>query len=119
MCSDKMWHDLLLFDIFWPFSTFSDRFYLIIKSYLSERYNFVHANDESLKYHQVSHGVQQGSVLGPLIFTLQMATLGKITRKHVVHFHCYAYNTRLYLSMKPDETHQLANLQSCLKEIKN
>ena len=34
-------------------------------------------------------------------------------------FHWYSDDTHLYLLMKSDETHQLANLQSCLKDIKN
>ena len=36
-----------------------------------------------------------------------------------MHFHCYADDTQLYLSMKPDETDQLVKFQACLKDIKS
>jgi len=42
------------------------------KSYLSDRFQFVHVNEESSLHTGVNHGVQQGSVLGLILFTLYM-----------------------------------------------
>uniref|UniRef100_A0A8C3GA23 Reverse transcriptase domain-containing protein n=1 Tax=Cyclopterus lumpus TaxID=8103 RepID=A0A8C3GA23_CYCLU len=88
------------------------------KSYLSDRSQFVFVNDEASMTTNVNHGVPQGSVLGPILFTLYMLPLGNIIRKHSISFHCYADDTQLYLWIKPEETNQLAKLQACLKDIK-
>uniref|UniRef100_A0A669C4E4 Reverse transcriptase domain-containing protein n=1 Tax=Oreochromis niloticus TaxID=8128 RepID=A0A669C4E4_ORENI len=87
-------------------------------SYLSNRLQFVHVNGESSSHTKVNYGVPQGSVLGQMLFTLYMLPLGSIIRRHSIHFHCYADDTQLYLSMKPGNTHQLVKLQECLKDIK-
>ncbi len=48
-----------------------------------------------------------------------MLPLGNIIRKYRIIFHCYADDTQLYISTRPDETSKLAKLTECVKNIKD
>ena len=88
-----------------------------LKSYLSERTQCVSYNGTSSIYTAVKYGVPQGSVLGPLLFSLYISPLSQIIQSYEIHFHWYADDTQLYVPTKADDKSHITRLETCLDAL--
>ena len=69
---DKVWHIGLLYKLKLKLPY---QFFEILRSYLSERYFRIKLNDHISELHPIKAGVPQGSVLGPVLYTIYSADL--------------------------------------------
>ena len=111
---------LLLLDLSAAFDTISQRLLLNrlhyhygiqdvtlewIKNYLTNRKQKVIVQTDrtsATSYPTVlNQEVPQGSILDPILFTLYVAPIGDICRKHQISFHGYVDDMQNYLSFKP------------------
>ena len=90
----------------------------LLQSYLTDRTFSVHLGDVSSSVTPLTCGVPQGSILGPLLFTLYMLPLGSIFRKHNVSFHCYADDVQIYLPLQMNCNNSVQTLLACISDIK-
>jgi hypothetical protein len=70
---DRVWHTGLLYKL--QFLLPPPHYYLILKSYLHNKYFQVKVEDSYTDLLPINAGVPQGSVLGPLLFLLYTADL--------------------------------------------
>ena len=89
------------------------------KSYLSGRSQSVLINGTQSKPTSLVCGVPQGSVLGPILFTIYMLPLGDIIKRHGMQFHMYADDCQLYTTFEASDINQTAlNMEILIDDIR-
>ena len=97
-----------------------------LRSYLTNRTQAVTVGDPVLEgsrsaFVLLNSGIPQGSVLGPILFTIYTAPIDDICRNSHVEFHLYADDMQIYLSFKPSISNSkfdcIARIEKCINEI--
>ena len=89
------------------------------RSYLCDRTQSVVVGDYTSECLPLSFGVPQGSVLGPILYTLYTTPLANIIKNHNLNYHMYADDTQLYISLEPSNSLDLViSVENCIKDIK-
>ena len=93
-----------------------------IKSYLGNRSSSIQINSKTSPPTVTSYGVPQGSVLGPIIFTIYTTPLADIIKHHKLSYHFYADDTQLYITFNPRSEcslhESIACVEKCAMDIK-
>ena len=82
-------------------------------SYLSDRFQRVCIDGVKSDATPLTYGVPQGSVGGPLLFSIYTQPLGELIKRHNVGHHSYADDIQLFISFPPCGH----NLMSAIKRL--
>ena len=91
-----------------------------IRSYLTERKQRVAIGDVQSDVVELAQGVPQGSVLGPILFSLYTSPLGDICHQHNINFQAFADDQQSYFSFHPTQNEideGISWLQDCISDI--
>ena len=88
-------------------------------SYLTNRTQSVSVGDLNSLPLPLKYGVPQGSVLGPILFTLYSQPVSDKIREHNISYQKLADDTQLYKTSQPTELQSLASdFESCFLSVK-
>jgi exonuclease III len=93
------------------------------RSYLTDRVQYISIGNKRSDSKHLTCGVPQGSVLGPVLFTIYTQSLGVLLRKLNIAYHLYADDTQLYITFDPssveDTARAVQQMETCVKLVKS
>ena len=90
----------------------------LLSSFVSDRFQTVITPASKSNPVLLEYGVPQGSVLGPLLYSLYTTPLHSIISKYPgLRCHFYADDTQIYVSFSPELASVFTSLETCIKDI--
>ena len=115
---DTIDHPILVYRLHTDFG-FTDAVLQWFSSYLTDRTHYVALSNHCSAFASVHLCVPQGSVLGPMLFTIYIITLSAIIDSHSNIHHSFADDLQLQMSARPVRTSELLHsMQSSISGIK-
>ena len=115
---DTIDHPILVHRLHTDFG-FTDAVLQWFSSYLTDRTQYVSLSNHCSAFAPVHSGVPQGSVLGPIRFTMYIKPLSAIIDSHTIIHHSFADDIQLQMSAPLDEISELLHsMQSCICDVK-
>ena len=97
---------------------FTDTVLQWFSSYLTDRTHYVSLSNHCSDLAPVHSDVPQGSVLGPILFTMYTKPLSAIIDSHSIMHHSFADDLQLQMSAPPDRISELLHsMQSCIGDV--
>ena len=115
---DKIDHPILVHRLHADFG-FTDYVLQWFSSYMTDRTHYVSLSNHCSAFAPVHSGVPQGTVLGPMIFSMYIKPLPANIDSHSTIHHSFADDLQLQMSAPPDRISELIHsMQSCIGDVK-
>jgi hypothetical protein len=91
----------------------------LIRSYLQDRSQIIRVGSQESRSYECLLGVPQGSVLGPILFSIFISPVARVAEQHGISQHQYADDTSLYVSLSAiDKERRKEQLEHCLTDVR-
>ena len=88
-------------------------------SYLTDREQYIQIGLSKSSSEPMMCGVPQGSVLGPILFTIYTTSLGSLFRAHNMNYQLYSDDSQTYVIFKPTEQAAAVQcMETCLASVR-
>ena len=115
---DTIYHSILVHCLHTDIG-FTDTVLQWSSSYLTDHTQNVSLSNHCSAFTPAHSGAPQGSVFGPILFTMYTKHLSAIIDTHSIIYHSFADNIQLQMSAPPDKISELLHfMQSCITDVK-